>query len=289
MTGAASLNLGGSGRVGLLLAGILAILAGLLVYLAVRDRGGDDGESVSTPTSSTIEIVRAVEDIPARTEITAEMIEVVRVPRDGSLAGAVNSEALIVGRTTRIPIYQGEQFMPEKLTSLSALTASSLAYIIPEGHRAMAVTASKLSTAGGLVRPGDHVDVMVVVDLEFTDPVDGGEVSETRSITIAQNVEVLAVEQALQNRLTNEPEVSEGSPVDQPAPQPDATVVTLAVTPAEAELVFLANDRGEIRLSIRPPGDDSIVELPGMTFISLSDPEFARFLEETLGGTPSTP
>lgn len=143
---------------------------------------------------------------------------------------------------------------------------TSLSYVVPVGLRAMAVAADKVIGAGGLIRPGDRVDVMAVLEVSLA--IDGVGVVDgsARAVTLQQNVEVLAVEQALEN-LT--PAEGATEVAGQPAAQPSATVVTLAVSPEIAQAIFLAEEEGSIRLSVRAPGDDEVRPIASTAFFSI--------------------
>ena len=176
-----SLTLGGSSRLGLLLAGALAAVTGLLIFAALQS-GGDGGTRSVSGGSETVVVV-ARQNIPARTAIQADMVEVVRVPSNALLAGAFSSADVTIGRVARIPIYKGEQLVQDKLATTK--TDLGLSYIIPEGHVGMALKIDKVIGAGGLIRPGDRVDIIGVVDIKVTDIVSDKQVSETRSFYVA--------------------------------------------------------------------------------------------------------
>ena len=96
-------------------------------------------------------------------------------------------------------------------------------------------------------------------------------------MTIAQNIEVLAIDEALQV-----PGSGDDLPVDQPGVNTGASVATLAVPPGNAQDVFLAESRGSIRLTVRAEGDDEILDLTDSTALSLVDPEFAALVRAAL-------
>lgn len=280
------LSFGGSSRSGLLVAGVLAILAGLLAIIALRAGRDDGGEPIVPGGDGEATIVVAGQDIPARTEITSDMIALKSVPASAILGGAYVEESLVVGRIARIPIYEGEQLVQEKLASVES--DLGLAYIVPTGQRAMAVQVDKVIGAGGLLQPGDRVDVVAVMDITYTDLTTERSASFTRAFYITQDVEVLAVEQELQNRITapgQVPAPNEGTLVDQPDAQPDSTVVTLAISPEAAQAILLAETKGTIRLSVRAPGDDTIVDIQDLDPLNLTDEEYQAFLQ-TLLATP---
>ncbi|MEW6193496.1 MAG: RcpC/CpaB family pilus assembly protein, partial [Bacillota bacterium] len=45
--------------------------------------------------------------------------------------------------------------------------------------------------------------------------------------------------------------------------------VTLAVTPAQAQLLVLASERGTIRLVLRSPADESVIRVPPAKLLDL--------------------
>ncbi len=286
MARASSLSLGGSSRAGLLLAGILAAIAGIIVFVILQ--GSDDDNAVPTAGSGPLtQVLRATQDVPARTEITREMVELVRVPQTSLLPGAFSNTDVVVGRVTRIPIYKGEQLVQEKLTGKDqAADVDALSYTVPPGKRGMAIGVDKIVGAGGLIKPGDRVDVIVVMEIEHKDFLLGQEFKETRAFTLAQAVEVLAVEAKLENRIApaegSKTDSTEGTPIEQPDAQPDAKVVTLALSLEEAQEIFLADVKGTIRLAVRRTGENETVKLGESTALSLTDPEFQKFIQDLL-------
>jgi pilus assembly protein CpaB len=287
MTQAKMFALGGSSRTGLLLAAFLAAITGLLVFVALSS--GSDGNSVKSVSGGPeTTVVTAKQDIPARTEIKPDMLQLTKVPSNALLGGAFSSLDLVDGRIARIPIYKGEQLVQDKLASQK--TDLGLSYIVPEGTRAMGVKVDKVIGAGGLIRPGDRVDLVAVVDVKYTDLISNKDFTETRSFTLAQNISVLAVEQ----KLENQPPAAEtkatstadqNALVEQPDAQPDGTVVTLALLPDTVQKVLLATEKGKIRLTVRAPGDNEIVKTDDTTFLSLADPNFQKVIIDALKAT----
>jgi Flp pilus assembly protein CpaB len=127
------------------------------------------------------------------------------------------------------------------------------------------------------------------VEVKYQDLNTEREITDTRSLTVGQNIEVLAVEQKLENQIapatggsTQTSTTNDGTPVDQPAAQPDSKVVTLALTPEQTQAVMLSEAKGSIRLVVRAPGDTTITDLPDSTFLSLSDPAFQKSITDAL-------
>jgi pilus assembly protein CpaB len=185
---------------------------------------------------------------------------------------------LIVGTVAAQSIYAGEQIISEKLATEDR--DAGLPSRLEPGTRGMGVEVNTVVGAGGLLRPGDRVDIVAVLDVEHTDVTTGREFTETRAFTLAQNIEVMAIADALVNKV---PTGDDGpASTDQPEADPDAQVATLAVTPQEAQNLLLADERGDIRLIVRAVGDNEIIDLPNSTYIDLADPEFAELLRQAL-------
>ena len=221
------------------------------------------------------------------------MVKLRLVPAESVHPNAFADIESVVGEVARYPISTDEQVLNNKLTSSFLATTSSgdvpLAYIVPEGMRGMAVEVEQVISAGGLVLPGDFVDVIMVATIKSDLPPPLNE--SHLSLTILQNVEVLAVDQAITEVV---PEGAAGSeengsaedgtgdgtedgaeaaaqrvPVDQPDPNPEAITATLSVTPEDAQVLAIADKFADIRLSLRPFGDDAELDISSMTDFEL--------------------
>jgi pilus assembly protein CpaB len=260
---AAALNPGRGSRRFVLLALVLGLMGAGLVYVATS-RNSTSEPTTSSGTADTPVLV-AKADIPARTTLTADMVEVRFVSQDVRNALAYDNQASVVGLVTRYPISANEQVLSNKVIDLAngaSVTDRSLSYIVPEGKRAFALNASEIQDVGGLLLPGDYVDVVVLYDIEFTG-LDGQRTTEDSFLahTLLQNVEVLSVSQVVSDIVPDQQE--EGSEESgqrtrnsEARPDPGAATITVAVTPEDAQLLYLAEANGRIRLSMRSFGDD---------------------------------
>jgi len=270
---------GGRGNKAILLVGLfLGLVSAVLVYVYLS-QGGGDGEASAAATKP---VVVATQDISARVRITAEMVEVKSLAENAVHPDAFSSTDGLTDMVTRLPITEGEQI----LTSKVAATAREvpwpgdeelpLSYVVPPDQRALSVQVSEVTGAGGLILPGDFVDVIGVFDVTFygikeDDPTSSEEFEDYVAVTVLQNVQVLAVAQEVAESLPGESEDDgttgeESQPVlPNPAdPNPDATNVTLAVTPAEAQKLALAEEMGVLKLSLRPVGETDESTVPAI-------------------------
>jgi pilus assembly protein CpaB len=271
---------GNSNRRFIILAVVLGLLGAILVYAAFsRDSSGPSRSEADAP------VVVAKSDIPARTRITPAMLEVRLVPADAVGVLAFSDPAKVAGQVTRFPINANEQVLQSKVVSTTPgvnVGSRSLSYTIPPGKRAFAINISEVANAGGLVLPGDYVDVVVIHDVEFGR---AGNV-ETRENylvqTLFQNIEVLAVSQGVVDVVPEATPVASGQRVrnTEGRPNPAATTVTLALTPEQAQRIYLAEANGRIRLSLRPYGESDERPVDYMTEQELLPPNipnpFAR-------------
>src|SRR3990172_4456916 len=210
---------GGSNRALLLVALVLGVVSAVLVGVFLSQAGGDGGGTVSGVTKPA---VVASQDIPANTRITADMVTVKNLPEDAVLASVLTDAAEAVGKVTQVPLAAGEQVLPAKVRGTAVALAQfgdtpPLAFLVPEGKRAFAIRLSDVASVGGLLRPGDFVDIILsggapgVADrATFLTPGSG--------CYVVQDVEVLAVGTQVKNVVTGtESNGVAAAPPDAPA------------------------------------------------------------------------
>ena len=230
-----NLAIGGrSNKLLLVSALILGLLSAVLigVYLSGLESTGGSGSSATVP------VVVATQDIPAATTVTAEMVAVKAIPPDLALLGTFTETSAAVGQTTQVAILTGEQLVPNKVSSAGTAIVQygptpPLSVIVPDGKRGFSIALSAVASAGGLVRPGDYVDVLLTSA--------GADLDQSGAITVStcyvlQNIQVLAIGITL-TQTTSETDANGIAAV---APDDAATTMTLAVSPSEAGLLAAA-------------------------------------------------
>ncbi len=270
----------------ILLAVGLGLVGAILVYAAFsRPSSKGGGGAANVP------VVVARADIAPRTKITDSMVEVRLVTADSRSSLSYSDTNAVVGEVTRFPIAANEQILSSKvvpqLSNGTEITSRSLSYVVPDGKRAMSVTASEVVGAGGLVLPGDYVDVVVLYDVDF--PTKPDDLSQRQKVnayavqTLMQNIEVLAVSQTVEDVVPEATPTTNGQRArnSEAKPTPDAKTITLALTPLQAEQLMLAEGMGHIRLSVRHFGDgdtppvDNLIQKDVMPQ-NLPNPFFSR-------------
>ncbi len=108
----------------------------------------------------TVSVLVPRETIPQRTLLRAEMLTQITVPVDVRHPQAVTSLGQAVGKVSKQNLVAGEQLLASKLSSQKE--ESGLALVIPADQRAVSVEVSEITGSGGLILPGDRVDVLAV-------------------------------------------------------------------------------------------------------------------------------
>ncbi len=218
------------------LAGLAALLASVVVYRALKSREAELQQAMTR----TVQIVVAAKDLPLGTKLQASDLKMTRWSADSIPAGSFTEQKSLHDRFVKNqfvanePIVAGKLFMGEK-------TAGVLPLLIPVGMRAVSVAVDEVSDIAGFVLPRTRVDVVVAVS-------GSGTQQEPFSKVVLQNVEVLAVAKEVELE-KDEPKI--------------VKVVTLLVTPQEAERLALASREGALRLAMRNFQDDKIVLTSG--------------------------
>jgi pilus assembly protein CpaB len=247
------------GRALLLLALLFAVIAAVLVFVVLNQNNGKKEGTASATTK----VVVAAHDIAARTTLKSSMLEVADVPTDSVLNGTFSNIDDLDGQVTRYPLVSGEQVLASQIGVLQK-AAEGLSFVVPAGMRAFSVSVSEETGVGGMILPGDLVDVIAILD--------AGTVGVDKAVTIVQSVEVLAVAQTAQEPIpadrptgTVTPSAVSGTLGERPADlkaNPEARTVTLAVTPEQAQLLALVHTQGDVALSLRSFGDKALALPP---------------------------
>lgn len=193
----------------------------------------------------------ATRDIPANVRIDETMVQVVEVPRQWQQPKSLASIDEIADQISARPIFSGEQIVSTKLVTADE---AGLAFYVPKGLRAVSVGVDAFNAVGGHIKPGNHVDVLGTFDFG------SGEKMDLRTITLLQDVWVLAVVDDIgrpteSNVRRLPPEGSE--PIDQEEPQTpserfqSSATVSLAVSPADAQKLIMAQELGRLSVSLR--------------------------------------
>jgi pilus assembly protein CpaB len=221
-------------RTRLLMIGVLALAAGLLaaiyVYKNLQPKNG--------AAADTAEVMVAANDLQVGARVEDHDIKIIRIQSTDMPQGAPRKKADVVGHGVILPITKGEFILPNRLAGENA--GAGLPALIPPGMRAVSVRVNEIVSVAGFVTPGTRVDVLLTGA-----PTGSGEQQTT---TVLQNVAVLASGHTLERTSSGEAQ--------------NTAVITLLVTPDDAQRLTLASTEGHIQLALRNPLDTKQDEVP---------------------------
>jgi pilus assembly protein CpaB len=240
----------------LVVAVVVAAAASFGVYRAVINI------PVRTVEIATAKAVVAAHAMPVGTLLDRESVKVVDWPAKTPLQGGFVSLEDVLDRGLIAQVAENEPLTESKLASKAA--GAGLAPTITAGMRAISVRVNEVIGVAGFVVPGSRVDIVVIIS-----PNDSAQ--DRISRVVVSNVQVLTA----------------NTRYDQDEARKDAkavksTVVTLMVSPLDAERIALAQAEGQLMLTLRNPLDVEPTVTPGVrkAMIFASQP--------TPAATPST-
>ena len=238
-------------RTRLLMIGVLSLALGVLASMYVLKRL--EGNNVSRDPG--VEVIVAANDLQVGARVEEKDIKIIRVKPEDLPPGAPRKRSEVLGHGVIIPISKGEFILPNRLAAENA--GAGLPSLIPPGMRAVSVRVNEVVSVAGFVTPGTRVDVLLTGT-----PTGSGEQQTT---TVLQNIAVLASGHTLERTSTGEAQ--------------NTAVITLLVTPDDAQRLTLASTEGHIQLALRNPLDtkqDAVATSVTRGLFKLGAPEPVR-------------
>jgi pilus assembly protein CpaB len=176
-------------------------------------------------TTGNLHYVAPAKSLEAGEVLTADSVKVVDWPSNLPLQGSFTRTEDVVGKSMLYPVEAGEPILTRQL----AAAGSGLSGRIPDGMRAISLKSNEVVGVAGYLLPGTRVDVLVTVHSATS--------QEPITSTVLQDAQVLTAGQKMQ-------------------PDPDGKasrvdVVTLLVSPEDAESVVLASTQGTVHFLLR--------------------------------------
>ena len=245
---------------------IVSLAAGVLAavltrfYLSAKDAEVLGVRKAYEQKYGRISAVVLTKDLPAGSVIQQDDFGFLWMPAIGLRGQAVTEEdwrsvvghKLVFGRKAKDVLFWGD-------VEGGNPTVTGLSSDVKRQMRAISINCSGAASVSGMVKPGDHVDVIGTYDL--TDPTKqgGSQAKKLVTCTILQNVLVLATGSQTAKTPAKDPRTGGYS------------TVTLEVTPREAEmLAFSEQIKGRLVLTLRNRNDTHFEkELPKVDFEKL--------------------
>jgi pilus assembly protein CpaB len=237
---------------------LLVILAALIVaggtgfYVVQGLRPPAPETIVQIETPKLREVYVPARELAAGTIIAPERLSRMEMP-ESALSGQMivadaDGTAFLAGSVARQVLPQGVPIARSAIVQPG--DRGFLAAVLPQGKRAITIPISEVAGIGGLILPGDRVDLIL------TYSVSGDIIDAEREIraseTVMHNIRVLALDQRLGPVL---PDEKDGKKAES---QPIASTATLEVTPQQAEVITLGQTLGSLSLvlnSVRDGGE----------------------------------
>jgi pilus assembly protein CpaB len=202
----------------------------------------NNNQQVTTVATPTQPVVVAAADLQIGSEIKADDVQVLNFPAGQAPQGSFSSTSEVVGRGLIVPIVKNEPILVAKIATKEG--GVGLPPVIPAGLRAVSVRVNEVIGVAGYVLPGTRVDVVATASPT-------NQFADTTSKVVLANVQVLTAGTRM------EQDQEGGKPMQ-------VTVVTLLVTPEQAETLALASTEGKIQLALRNPLDQGAPQTPGV-------------------------
>ena len=225
---------------------VVAIAVGLagaatyLVYRTIRDRPAQVVE-VATHYQ-----VVAAHPLALGARLTAADLKLVPWPAANPVPGGFTKIEEVVDRGIIAPVDENAPLTASNLASKEA--GVGLPPTIPPGMRAISVRVNEVIGVAGFVVPSTRVDVMAIVN----------QGTNRLARVVVSNVQVLAAGTAYDQEAAKQGQAMPSS------------VVTLLVSPGDAELIGLAATEGQLMLTLRNPLDTADALTAGTASASLA-------------------
>ncbi|MFT4264879.1 MAG: Flp pilus assembly protein CpaB [Nocardioides sp.] len=236
-------------RILIVAAAVVAALGAVLVFLYVRsaDTRAEDQYQTTDVLVATVQIDPG-ETIDAA--MGANKI-VKKAVANGSLLADYQTDASnLSGQVALTTIYPGEQIVASKF---GATQAPSSSLQIPKDQVAVSVNLTDPARVAGFVNPGSHVGIyMTGIDPETGKPF---------AQVLLPDITVIGVGSTTPVSTTT----TDQSTGDQTTEQLPRTLLTLAVSPANAQKVLFAQGNGELAFALLPADGSTSIKAGAAT------------------------
>jgi pilus assembly protein CpaB len=227
----------------LVVLGVAVAAGGIAAYVASGRKPAPEAPPAPVVQLETVEVLVAKADLDRGQVLGDSDIGWQAWPKASANANFVTKSARpdaieqFKGGIVRVPLAAGQPIYDPMV--VSAKGSGFLAAVLPKGMRAVALSISPESDAGGFILPEDHVDILLTRHDKTAEKATATETIV--SDTILRNVRVLAVDQTVEDK--NGQKVVVGK------------TATIEVTPRQAEALEAAHQMGSLSLSLRSLAD----------------------------------
>lgn len=244
---------------------VLAAVGTTLVFFYVN---GINDRAIADQRPTRVLVAKLL--VPAGTTgsaaAAAGSFELKSFPQNAVAAGAIADVTPINALVAKAPIFPGEQILLDKFGA----PGTTQVVPIPAGKVAMSVQLSDPARVAGFVAPGAHVAIYATVDgaqVPGTTPSPGAPGNQATAATVTAvllpEVEVVAV-----GATSVVPTTRTDTTGAQQTEQIPKTILTLAVSPHDAQKVIWASQQGELYFAL-VTDESGVKKGPGTTLGNL--------------------
>jgi len=186
------------------------------------------------------QVVVAARDLPVGSVLGERDLKSIEWVGGAVPPGFIGTPQQALARGLIVSVAENEPILEGKLAAQGA--GGGLPVIIDPGMRALSIAVDQIVGVAGFVLPTTRVDVLLTMN-----DVQGSKEPATK--VIMQNVRTLAAGQSIQQDKEGKPQT--------------VGVVTLLLTPEQAETLALASGQGRIQLALRNMLDTTMIETRG--------------------------
>lgn len=241
----------------LLVVGIAVVSAGIASFAIYRAVLAIPERRVEVPTAFAVVAARP---LPTGARLSSGDVKVVAWPARNPVSGGFSSVDPVINRGLLAPVGENEPLTESKLAPLES--GAGLPPTITAGMRAISLKVNEVIGVAGFVIPGTRVDVVVTVNRQ----------EDSMSRVVVSNVQVLTA-----GTRYDQAKSKDGQPIP-------TSVVTLMVTPDDAERIALASNEGRITLTLRNPLDTEPTESKGVRMANLMGQPAPPPVPKVVGG-----
>ena len=232
----------------------LAIFSVMLIYSYTQEKSDELTKQFGTKTS----VVVANRDINEMETIDESMIQLMEIPEDFAQPSHLIDIESAVGLVALAPITSGEQILSNKIVKPGPVTGLSL-QVTPQ-NRALTIPVDEMRGVAKLIKPGDRVDILAVLDMSGR--------NSKHVKTVLQDVVILATGLNIMNELPRLHTTSGSKDfIENIRAKADFSTITIEAAPNEIqELVYiLSTSPSSLFVTLRHPTDRLRAQVPTTT------------------------
>ena len=219
----------------LILAGCAAFLMFLSIYAVMSFLQGDEASKTAKKSVDTIQVVVAKVNIPPRTRIQENMLQLKEMPVDIAPEGVIQNFKDVLDVQVKVSIFAGDILTIQKV--FAEKNDEGFIATIPLDCRAVSISVNDITGVAGFAKPGDFVDLLLVEKSQY---------SVTTNVLL-QNVQLLSINKDMTGtNVVGENGVTTTTAINNPS------IATFALRPEDVLKLVSASKLGEIYMSLRP-------------------------------------